>query len=135
MVNVNKSFKIVAVNDDVDTCSCCGRTELKRVAWVAEVVHGVEMEPAPYGTTCAAKAVARFETDEYGKARTSRRVSDTIKYVTKTGNPGTVFTESKFDSTPRCTCCGSSNLDPSFGICDSCFIGDAGEIDEASCHC
>lgn len=38
-------------NDEADTCSCCGRTGLKRVVWLEEADGG---EAAPYGTTCAA---------------------------------------------------------------------------------
>ncbi|MHC4643923.1 MAG: hypothetical protein ACYTBJ_00375 [Planctomycetota bacterium] len=41
-----KLYKIIAVNDEVDTCSCCGRTGLKRVAWVAMIDDGIEYDPA-----------------------------------------------------------------------------------------
>jgi hypothetical protein len=85
-------FKIVAVNDDTDTCSCCGRTNLKRVAWVATIVDGVEFEPAPFGTTCAAKAVANSRGgDEFKEAGNIHATKVAIKNAAKTGNTQSVL--------------------------------------------
>lgn len=85
-------FKIVAVNDDVDTCACCGRTGLKRVAWVSEIVEGVEMDPAPYGTTCAAKAVVKSRGgDIYAEAENEYQTKRAIKLTAKTGHAHSVW--------------------------------------------
>ena len=85
-------FKIIAVNDDVDTCSCCGRTNLKKVAWVAQTVNGTEYDPAPFGTTCAANAVANtFKGDEFKHAANLRATRDAIKVAAKTGKPTNVI--------------------------------------------
>lgn len=44
-------IKVLGVNDDRDTCQCCGKEGLKRVVWLAID----DSEPVHYGTTCAAK--------------------------------------------------------------------------------
>lgn len=50
------TYTIKGINDEEDTCSCCGKTGLKRVVWLAAVsVDGEESEPMPLGTSCAAK--------------------------------------------------------------------------------
>ena len=46
-------IKILAINDDTDTCQKCGKTNLKRVMWL-QVEDG---EPVAYGVDCAAKAL------------------------------------------------------------------------------
>jgi hypothetical protein len=51
-------YKCVAVNDECDTCACCGRTRLKRVAWLLEFDAN---DPEPYGTTCAAHLLLERE--------------------------------------------------------------------------
>ena len=55
MTNGAPRFTLLGVNDDHDTCSLCGRTNLKRVAWLAPLdADGNEAgEAAPYGTDCA----------------------------------------------------------------------------------
>lgn len=45
-------YRCVGVNDEADACSHCGKTGLKRVAWLLDT-EGAD-EAAPYGTTCAA---------------------------------------------------------------------------------
>lgn len=54
-------YKCVAINDEADTCACCGRKKLKRVAWLLEF-DGTD--PAPYGTTCAAHLLLEREPSE-----------------------------------------------------------------------
>lgn len=34
---MSKRYKIVAVNDEQDVCTICGKTNLKRVAWIVEL--------------------------------------------------------------------------------------------------
>ena len=62
--------EIVAINDEESTCSRCGRTGLKRVAWVS--VDGAE--PVPYGTTCVWRVLreVRHPATEQGRATWSR---------------------------------------------------------------
>jgi len=59
--------RCVAVNDECDTCSHCGKRGLKRVAWL---LHEGETEAVPYGTTCAAHLMAGNvgRKPSYGKA-------------------------------------------------------------------
>lgn len=49
-------YRYIATNDEADSCSCCGRTGLKRVVWLVELdPDGGELgDAAPYGTTCGA---------------------------------------------------------------------------------
>lgn len=45
--------RCLGVNDEQSTCCCCGRRGLKRVVWLLDL-HELDVEPAHYGTTCAA---------------------------------------------------------------------------------
>lgn len=47
---MSKRIKVLGINDDRDTCQCCGRAGLKRVVWLS-IDSG---EPVHYGTSCAA---------------------------------------------------------------------------------
>lgn len=51
---MNPEYTLVGINDEADTCACCGKTGLKRVAWL--LAEGAD-EPDPFGTTCAAHAL------------------------------------------------------------------------------
>lgn len=46
-------MKILGINDDVTTCECCGRTNLKATV-VLETEHG---DIRHYGRDCAARAI------------------------------------------------------------------------------
>lgn len=46
-------IKVLAINDEVDTCSRCGKSGLKRVAWLYECEAG-PATAAPVGLDCAA---------------------------------------------------------------------------------
>lgn len=52
-------FRLVGINDDAHTCSCCGRDNLKRVIWLVplDADGNPEGEAIPYGTSCGAKAL------------------------------------------------------------------------------
>lgn len=67
-----KVYRIKGINDDEDTCHCCGKTNLKRVVWLVELdADGNEIGDAfPYGTTCASKAMGWRETS---KAKIEKR--------------------------------------------------------------
>jgi hypothetical protein len=48
------TLKLYGINDDSDTCSECGKTNLKRVMWIGSE----DTDPAPYGTTCGARELS-----------------------------------------------------------------------------
>jgi hypothetical protein len=50
-------YRVYGVNGDATYCACCGRTDLNRVVWMAQVNELDEdiENPSPYGTVCAAK--------------------------------------------------------------------------------
>ena len=52
-----KKYRIVGINDDQDSCLCCGRTGLKRVVWMIplDVDGNADGTPEHYGTSCAAR--------------------------------------------------------------------------------
>lgn len=46
-------WTIIGINDDQDTCDCCGKKNLKKVVWMENTdTH----ETAAFGTTCATRA-------------------------------------------------------------------------------
>lgn len=49
------THRLLGVNDEADTCSQCGRRNLKRVAWLAELDAdgNIAGDAAPFGTDCA----------------------------------------------------------------------------------
>lgn len=72
-------FKVKGVNDDKDTCECCGKAGLKRVVWIEDTET---LEVRHFGTTCATnpakafglkreigKAVREFDSKQKQKAR------------------------------------------------------------------
>lgn len=58
-------FKILGVNDDRDSCECCGRTGLKRVVWIEDTETGTIRH---FGTTCATKPEKGFDTKAIKRA-------------------------------------------------------------------
>ncbi len=50
---MTSQYTIKGINDDTDICTLCGKTHLKKVVWLSEIINGENQEPAPYGTTCA----------------------------------------------------------------------------------
>lgn len=49
---MEQRIKVLGINDDRDSCQCCGKEGLKRVVWLS-IDDG---QPVHYGTTCAARA-------------------------------------------------------------------------------
>ncbi len=47
-------MKVLGINDEVTTCDCCGKTNLKKT-----VVLARETDEVRYGVSCAAKALRR----------------------------------------------------------------------------
>ncbi len=54
---MTKRYALKGINDDQHECAVCGRVELKRVMWLAEIdAEGSEIsEPFHCGTTCGAR--------------------------------------------------------------------------------
>ncbi len=50
-------FRVKGVNDDRDTCDCCGKTGLKKVVWIEDTET---LEIRAFGTTCALSPVKAF---------------------------------------------------------------------------
>jgi hypothetical protein len=69
-----KRYRIKGVNDDLDTCDLCGKTGLKKVAWLVELdAEGDEIGiAAPYGCCCAAKLLAQSTTPLKSKTRSTQ---------------------------------------------------------------
>jgi hypothetical protein len=74
-------YKVKGINDEQDTCMCCGKTGLKRVVWIEDTDTG---DINHFGTTCAkspAKAIGiGREIDkavrEYVSARKRKAIAD-----------------------------------------------------------
>jgi hypothetical protein len=54
------TYKVLAVNDERDFCECCGRQNLKKVAWIENEETG---EIKHFGTTCATAPQKGFNVD------------------------------------------------------------------------
>ena len=50
-------FQIKGINDEQDTCSCCGKSGLKRVVWIEDKETG---DVDHFGTACAAQPAKCF---------------------------------------------------------------------------
>jgi len=61
------TYRRLGINDDVDSCDCCGKTGLKRVVWL-EDEHGAVTH---FGVNCAARALGL-----YGSFKTSQDLKD-----------------------------------------------------------
>lgn len=51
-------FQVKGVNDERDTCECCGKTGLKKVVWIEDTETG---EIKCFGSTCALQPVKGFD--------------------------------------------------------------------------
>lgn len=82
-------YRIKGINNDLDTCECCGKTGLKRVVWLVSVTQdGEESEATPYGTTCAArrlgvKSQAENKIDELLIKAISEKINEVLKDFVK----------------------------------------------------
>ena len=56
MTTTNR-FKVLGVNDDSDSCECCGKTNLKRVVWIEDTETGAVQH---FGVVCAANPKKAF---------------------------------------------------------------------------
>ena len=50
-------FRVKGVNDEKDTCECCGKEGLKRVVWIEDTET---LEVRHFGTSCAANPAKAF---------------------------------------------------------------------------
>ena len=72
--NANR-FIVKGVNDEKETCECCGKNGLKRVVWIEDTETG---EIKHFGTTCALKPAKGFQSDAEIK-RAIRKFEDDEK--------------------------------------------------------
>ena len=54
------AYKVLGVNDERDTCECCGKTGLKRVVWIENTETN---DIKCFGTTCAQSPAKGFGCD------------------------------------------------------------------------
>lgn len=76
------TYRLLGVNSDHDTCTACGRTGLKRVAWlVALDADGNEDgDAAAFGTDCAGKVLLGAKSRKNTEAITvAGRIIDTAR--------------------------------------------------------
>lgn len=78
-------YRITAINDEHDACSCCGKTGLKRVVWL----NDGSAYDMPFGTTCAAKKLRVATT---GKAQIERKL-DELLYAERQAERNRIFDE------------------------------------------
>ncbi len=62
-------YEVVGVNDDKDSCECCGKQGLKRVVWIRNIETG---EVKHFGTTCATAPQKGFGVDKEIKSAINR---------------------------------------------------------------
>lgn len=72
LMNANDSVKFLGNSDDVTTCECCGRTNLKST--VALSIN--DAEAVYFGVTCAARALAM----DAKLVRKASKAADDAKY-------------------------------------------------------
>lgn len=53
-------FKVLGVNDDQDSCECCGKQGLKKVVWIENTETGSIQH---FGVVCAANPAKAFGLD------------------------------------------------------------------------
>jgi len=96
-------YVVIAINDEQDTCDCCGKKGLKRVVWLHDTIADAEVA---YGTTCAArankwtvkdqnKAIRNFVKEEY------MRLSDIIEEELKDFS---IKARKVLINAPKCEC-------------------------------
>lgn len=57
------AYRVKGTTDDITTCDCCGRTNLKKTVILAMLdADGNQEDQTYYGTACAAKATAQTST-------------------------------------------------------------------------
>lgn len=73
-----KKYQIIGTTDDVNTCDCCGRTNLKKTVILKDTESSEEVY---FGTECAAKALnwTIKEVNKLAKAETER-IQKEIRY-------------------------------------------------------
>ena len=84
--NFEKTFTIVAVSQDHDTCERCGKTNLKRVV----VLESPDGEFVRYGTTCAAYALLGSKLKSNALSPEVKAVASAKKWLAKGYSPDIV---------------------------------------------
>ncbi len=53
-----KRFEVLAINDEKDSCQCCGKSGLKKVVWIEDHESG---EIKHFGVVCASNPIKGFD--------------------------------------------------------------------------
>lgn len=69
----NSRYKVLGINDDQESCDCCGKQGLKRVVWIEDTETGAVMA---FGTTCALKPSKGFGRDTETNIKKAIRAFD-----------------------------------------------------------
>ena len=75
------AFKLLGINDEVTTCECCGKPNLK-----CTVVLGTDGGEVRYGRDCAARALA----GTFGRPKTAERIEREARDIQAGFKPRTV---------------------------------------------
>lgn len=70
--------KVIGISDEVTTCECCGRTNLKRTV-VLELGEG--FDPAYYGSDCATRKL--LGNNKSGSKKSIESIANGIQYARK----------------------------------------------------
>ena len=70
-------FKVLGCNDEVTTCECCGRTNLKKTVALESATIGI----VRYGVDCAAAAV--YGAKSCKNRESMNRVASAVSYARK----------------------------------------------------
>lgn len=78
---MNKNSKVLGITEQVNTCDCCGKSDLKRTVAIMDMET---QEINYYGTTCAAK-VEKFSCEnevyaEYLSKKIASDIATAVKY-------------------------------------------------------
>lgn len=76
-------MRVLGINDEVTTCECCGKSNLKRT-----VVLSTGEGEVHYGTECAARALGQSKQDTVKAARTAERgrIQEAYRDVVRAAN-------------------------------------------------
>ena len=81
------TYTVKGINADECTCACCGRNDLTKVVWLAELdADGHESDAAPYGTDCAARLMTPKAAR--GTARQLVNLTKAMTFIAKYADSG-----------------------------------------------
>ena len=87
-----KRYALKGINDDAQTCTICGKVELKRVMWLVELgSEGDEIsEPFHCGTTCGARMLGYTQSKIATKCKNYRGDVARLRGIIERNHPATI---------------------------------------------